>query len=52
MKSSGIDLGRAEPRQVHRQPEQVVHGNKMKPFGGIADAGERKKIIDYLKTLK
>ena len=33
-------------------PDQVVSGNKMQPFGGVADAGERKKIVDYLKTLK
>jgi hypothetical protein len=29
-----------------------VSGNKMQPFGGVADAGDRKKIVDYLKTLK
>ena len=29
-----------------------MHGNGMKPFGGIADASEREKIVNYLKTLK
>ncbi len=38
--------------QFIENPEKVVHGNGMKPFGGIADAGERKKIVDYLGTLK
>ena len=52
MKSSGITWDAANLDQFIENPEKVVHGNGMKPFGGIADAGERKKIIDYLGTLK
>jgi cytochrome c len=52
MKSSGITWDEANLDKFIANPNQVVSGNKMQPFGGIADAGERKKIIDYLKTLK
>jgi cytochrome c len=52
MKSSGITWDPSNLDQFIENPEKVVHGNGMKPFGGIADAGERKKIVDYLGTLK
>ncbi len=52
MKSSGITWDTSNLDQFIENPEKVVHGNGMKPFGGIADVGERKKIIDYLGTLK
>jgi cytochrome c len=29
-------------------PDQVVPGNRMKPFGGIASADERAKIVGFL----
>ena len=31
-------------------PDQVVPGNNMKPYGGLSAAEERAKIIQYLKT--
>jgi cytochrome c len=31
-------------------PEQVVSGHKMKPYGGIASAEDRAKIITFLET--
>ena len=52
MKSSGITWDEANLDKFIANPEAVVNGNGMKPFGGVADAGERKKIVDYLKTLK
>ena len=52
MKDSGITWDEATLDKFITNPNQVVSGNKMQPFGGIADAGERKKIVDYLKTLK
>ncbi|MDP1910602.1 MAG: c-type cytochrome [Hyphomicrobium sp.] len=52
MKSSGITWDAANLDQFVENPDKVVHGNGMKPYGGIADAGERKKIVDYLRTLK
>ena len=52
MKGSGITWDEATLDKFISDPNQVVSGNKMQPFGGVADAGERKKIVDYLKTLK
>ena len=48
MKSSGLTWDASNLDQFIENPDKVVHGNGMKPFGGIADAGERKKIVDYL----
>ena len=31
-------------------PDQVVPGNNMKPYGGIASADERAKIVAFLGT--
>jgi cytochrome c len=31
-------------------PEAVVNGNNMKPFGGLASADDRAKVIDFLET--
>ncbi|WP_439542305.1 c-type cytochrome [Hyphomicrobium sp.] len=33
-------------------PASIAANTTMKPFGGIADAGQRKLIIDYLKAQK
>jgi cytochrome c len=52
MKASGITWDEANLDKFIANPNQVVSGNKMQPFGGIADASERAKIINYLKTLK
>ena len=52
MKSSGITWDASNLDQFIENPDKVVHGNGMKPFGGIADAAERSKIVNYLKTLK
>jgi len=46
----GADLvwDRAKLDRFIADPDSVVRGNKMKPYGGIASAAERAKIIDYL----
>lgn len=31
-------------------PDQVVPGNTMKPYSGIANKSERKKIVEFLKS--
>jgi len=31
-------------------PEAVVNGNNMKPFGGLASADDRAKVIAFLET--
>lgn len=33
-----------------QNPTAMVSNTTMKPFGGVADAGQRKLIIDYLKA--
>jgi cytochrome c len=52
MKGSGVTWDEATLDKFISDPNQVVSGNKMQPFGGIADASERQKIVNYLKTLK
>jgi cytochrome c len=50
MKQSGITWDEATLDQFIADPEQVVHGNTMKPYGGITDAAQRKLIVDFLKS--
>jgi cytochrome c len=52
MKGSGITWDEANLSEFIANPDKVVHGNAMKPFGGVADASERGKIVEYLKSLK
>lgn len=52
MKDSGITWDAATLDKFITNPDMVVHGNAMKPFGGIADASERTKIVEYLQSLK
>ncbi len=52
MSGSGITWDENNLDQFIENPDKVVHGNAMKPYGGIADAAERQKIVSYLKTLK
>lgn len=50
MKQSGIIWDEANLDRFIVDPEQVVRGNTMKPYGGITDAARRKQIIDFLKS--
>ena len=52
MKGSGVTWDEATLDKFISDPNQVVSGNKMQPFGGITDAAEREKIVGYLKSLK
>ncbi len=52
MKSSGVTWDEASLDQFIANPDQVVHGNNMKPYTGISDAKQRGDIVAYLKTLK
>jgi len=36
--------------QTSPDPGQVVHGNAMRPFGGVDLEDERQMIIGYLKS--
>ena len=52
MKGSGITWDETNLDQFIANPDQVVHGNGMKPFTGISDAKQRGEIVAYLKSLK
>ena len=49
MKQSGIVWDEANLDKFIANPDQVVSGNTMKPYGGITDAAQRKTIIEFLK---
>jgi cytochrome c len=49
MKKSDLVWDEATLDRFIAHPDEVVSGNKMKPFGGIAAADERAKIIAFLK---
>jgi cytochrome c len=51
MQKSGITWDEATLDKFIANPDQVVNGNKMKPFGGISDAGQRGEIVAYLKSI-
>lgn len=36
--------------QTSPDPDQVIRGNAMRPFGGVDLEDERQKIISYLKS--
>ena len=50
MKSSGLTWDEASLDRFIANPDEVVPGNRMKPYGGMASAEERAKIVAYLKA--
>lgn len=52
MKDAGFiwDEGKLERFIAH--PDEVVPGNNMKPYGGIASAEDRKRILAFLRSIK
>jgi cytochrome c len=51
MKSSDIVWTEENLDQFIASPDKVVHGNAMKPYGGIDDPEQRAEIVAYLKTI-
>jgi cytochrome c len=51
MKGANIVWDEKTLDQFITNPETVVHGNAMKPFGGINSAEQRGEIIAYLKSI-
>ncbi len=49
MKEAGIVWDEATLERFIEDPEGVVPGNNMKPFGGISSPEERQKIVAFLK---
>jgi cytochrome c len=50
MKDAGVTWDKATLDRFMANPDQVVPGNNMKPFGGVASAEERAQIIAYLEV--
>ena len=51
MQNSGVTWDEATLDTFIANPDQVVGGNKMKPFTGISDEAQRKDIIAFLKSI-
>jgi cytochrome c len=49
MKSGDRVWDKSELDRFMADPDQVVPGHSMKPYGGIASPEERARIIDYLE---
>ena len=52
MKGADLVGDRATLDRFISNPDQVVPGNNMKPYGGIASAEERAKIIAFLEAIE
>src|SRR5215468_1874458 len=50
MKDADLTWDRATLDRFIANPDQVVPGNRMKPYGGLTSAEERAKIIAYLEV--
>src|SRR5262245_10151907 len=50
MKDAGVVWDKATLDRFIANPDQVVSGHKMKPYGGIASADDRAKIIAFLEA--
>jgi len=50
VKNSGITWDEGSLDKFITNPNGLIPNNNMKPFAGIADAGTRKQIIDFLKS--
>jgi cytochrome c len=50
MKDADLTWDRATLDRFIANPDQVVPGNKMKPYGGLTSAEERAKIIAFLEA--
>jgi len=50
MKDAGMAWDKATLDRFIANPDQVVSGNKMKPYGGLSSAEERAKIVAFLEA--
>ena len=49
LRQSGVTWNEATLDRWIENPEAVIPNNNMKPYGGLADAAVRKKIVEFLK---
>src|SRR5262249_34419686 len=50
MKNAGLTWDKAPIDRFIANPDQVVPGHNMKPYGGMASAEDRATLIRYLET--
>jgi len=48
--NSGVVWNEETLNKFIENPESVIPGNNMKPYGGLSDEAERKEIVEYLKA--
>jgi cytochrome c len=51
MQQSNVVWDEATLDAFIENPDKVVHGNAMKPYGGIDDPAQRSEIVAYLKSI-
>jgi cytochrome c len=51
MKNADFVWDEAKLNRFIANPEDVVPGNKMKPYGGLASADDRAKVVAFLRSL-
>ena len=50
MQSADFVWDKATLDRFIANPDAVVNGNKMKPYGGLASLDDRAKVVDFLET--
>ena len=51
MKGAGLVWDEEKLERFIANPDEVVPGNNMKPYGGLASADERKKVVAFLRSV-
>jgi cytochrome c len=51
MKGADFDWDEEKLERFIANPDEVVPGNNMKPYGGLASADERKKVVAFLRSV-
>jgi cytochrome c len=51
MKSADFVWDEAKLNRFIANPDEIVPGNNMRPYGGLASADERSKILTFLRSL-
>ena len=51
MKSADFIWDEAKLSRFIANPDEIVPGNNMKPYGGLASASDRAKVISFLQSI-
>jgi cytochrome c len=51
MKSAGFVWDEAKLNRFIAKPDEIVPGNNMKPYSGLASADDRAKVTSFLRSL-